>query len=186
MQFDYGKNVQAYQNRDGTVALGTWSKPFGEGVWQPERTPLIIATWARSLNVPVSSLVEPLDAPHGNPANFWTKSVPLLDPATPAPEADAVPVVTYPVAHDPQRPVDKAPTETPPPEHKPVPVDPPPVAGLPPVHVHVYLPQPVARVVDPAYVPPALPRATEPVPPAQHNAMLALFERWMADARHWL
>ena len=144
MQFDYGKNVQAYQNRDGTIALGTWSKPFGEGVWEPERTPLIIATWARSLNVPVSSMVEPLDAPMGNPANFWTKSVPLLDASVAAPEAEPVPLVIYPAT--------KAAVDA---------------AGSPSAPV-------------------ALPRATDPVPAAHHNVILAVLERWMADAKQHL
>lgn len=192
MQFDYGKNVQAYHNRDGTIALGTWSKPFGEGVWQPERTPLIVATWARSLGVPISSMVEPLDAPHGNPANFWTKSAPLLDLVTPVPEVEPVPLVTHPVS----APVEKSSSELQVQEPKPlvsqVQVAPTPAPTpvttpiVPPIEVHVHLPQPPARTVDSTYVPPALPRAAEPVPAAHHNAILAILERWMTDVRHWL
>ena len=187
MQFDYGKNVQAYTNKDGTIALGTWSDVTG-GIWQPERNPLIIATWARAMNVSVDKMVEPLDAPRGNPANFWTRSVPLLDPAAPAPvveptpEAPHVPLVTHPVT--PEKPGAHVPVDIPPDAGHPPVFTPKPVTA--PVEVHVHVAPAAPRAADTAYVPTPLPRATEPVPAAHHNAILAILERWMSDVRHWL
>ena len=172
-------------------AVGRWVS----GSWQPETRPAVLAAWAEQLGVPVDHLVEPLDAPLGNPANGWTTSKPLLDAAIPVPAADPVPLVTHPVATAPE----PAPVEAPAPAIQtprhdapvPAPVSahpapPAPAPVIPPIEVHVHLPQPVARVVEPPPAPPALPRVTEPVSPAYHNAILAVLERWMADVRHWL
>ena len=180
-----GSSGPGIQNMPGMggdqYAVGRWV----DGSWQPETRPAVLAAWAQQLGVPVDHLVEPLDAPLGNPSNGWAKSKPLLDPAIPAPAADPVPLVTHPVA--------TAPASKAAPTPEPVAVIPhlsvaPHPAGpvIPPIEVHVHLPQPVARVAEPPPAPPALPRVTEPVSPEHHNAILAVLERWMADVRHWL
>lgn len=79
--FGQQQQVQAYQQPNGQVALGTWTNPnnpSNPGAWIPETNAQIIQNWATSLNQPTSNFVNPTNAGQGNPDNGWTSATSLI------------------------------------------------------------------------------------------------------------